>query len=587
MTMSVQRDLMRQARISGLALFFNILSALLTAIAVILQALLLARVIDLVFLQKADLSAVALSLWQIGGLIVIRSILAVAGDVSAKLISLKVKSNLREILLNKITRLGPVYAAGEKRGETIHMVFEGIEALDAYFSQYLPQVILSGLIPFAILIAVFPRELISGLILLFTAPLIPLFMALIGIVSEQRTKKQWKMLTQLSTHFYDTLQGLELLKQLNQDKQQSERLATSDKSYRDATMQVLRYTFLSAMALELVATISTAIVAVEIGIRLLYGQISYQPAIFILILTPEFYLPLRQLGVKYHAAMSGIQSANTIFRFLAEPESGGDIQGAQQVYTQRTIDQPLSLFPLKFDQVSARYTDADRDVISNISFAIHQGEHLAIVGESGVGKTTLFNLLLRFLPLCGGDILAGDISFRVIPPADWLQQIAWVPQTPYIFNNSIRANIVLNNTKINEDLLSKAVRIAGLQEWVESLPQGLDTPTGERGKAISAGQAQRIAIARAVYKNAPFILLDEPTSLVDPILEKSLHIATQTLMADRTVLTIAHRLPTIYQSDRILLLEDGKLSEEGTHSELLARNGVYADLLRRYSHEAG
>jgi thiol reductant ABC exporter CydD subunit len=585
--MSVQRDLMRQARISGLALFFNVLSGLLTAIAVILQALLLARVIDGVFLQKAVLSEVVPFLWQIGGLVVIRSILAVAGDVSAKLIALKVKSNLREILLNKITRLGPVYAAGEKRGETIHMVFEGIEALDAYFSQYLPQVILSGLIPFAILIAVFPREFISGLILLFTAPLIPLFMALIGIVSEQRTKKQWKLLTQLSTHFYDTLQGLELLKQLNQDKQQSDHLTASDKAYRDATMQVLRYTFLSAMALELVATISTAIVAVEIGIRLLYGQISYQPALFILILTPEFYLPLRQLGVKYHAAMSGIQSANTIFRFLAEPEPAGVLLEVPDVHIPLATGQPPSLFPLHFDRVCARYPDSDRDVVSDISFELRQGEHLAIVGESGVGKTTLFNLLLRFLPLCGGDILAGDISYRVIPPADWLQQIAWVPQTPYIFNTSIRANIVLNNTKTNENLLSKAVCIAGLQEWVESLPQGWDTPTGERGRAVSAGQAQRIAIARAVYKDAPLILLDEPTSAVDPILEKSLQEATRTLMADRTVLTIAHRLPTIYQSDRILLLEGGQLLEQGTHSELLARNGIYADFLRRYSHESG
>lgn len=585
--MSIQRDLMRQTRESGLALVFNILSGLLTAVTVILQAWIVSQVIQQVFLNRSTLEDVIPALWQIAGLILFRAGLSISSEVSGKLIAIRVKANLREALLAKANRLGPVYTAGEKRGEMIHTIFEGIEALDAYFSQYLPQVVLAGLIPLAILIAVFPREPLSGVILLVTAPLIPVFMALIGIMSEQRTKKQWKLLTHLSTHFYDTLQGLELLKQLNQDENRANQVETTDMAYRQATMQVLKYTFLSAMALELVATISTAIVAVEIGIRLLYGKMAYQPALFILILTPEFYLPLRQLSVRYHAAMSGVQAANSIFRFLAEPETANPAGSSFAPADSSKTETPLDIFPIHFEHVSARYPGSDKDVIKDVSFYIEQGSHQALVGVSGVGKTTLFSLLLRFLPITQGKILANGTPIDQIPVENWLSRIAWVPQTPYIFNDTILNNIILNDPEPDENRWIESVQAAGLWDWIYSLPEGRHTRTGERGAVISSGQAQRIAIARAYYKQADLILLDEPTSAVDPILEKQLQQSTQNLERSRTTLTIAHRLPTIYRSDRIFLLDDGTLVEQGSHIDLLELNGSYSQFVRRYMHASG
>lgn len=297
---------MRQARGSGLALLLNLITGLSTAILVIFQSYLIADVISRVFMGKETLEQVTFPLTIIAGLIIVRALLVLANDVSAKTMAIHIKTNLRKMILEKVSRLGPVYLAGENRGRLLNISFTGIESLDAYFSQYLPQVFLSGLIPLTILIAVFPREPLTGFILLTTAPLIPLFMALIGIMTEQRTKKQWEFLTRLSSRFYESLRGLEFLKQINKQDDQANVISQSDREYRKATMNVLQFTFLSAMVLELVATISTAIVAVEIGLRLLYGRIEFQPALFLLILAPEFYLPLRQLGVKYHAAMSGI-----------------------------------------------------------------------------------------------------------------------------------------------------------------------------------------------------------------------------------------------------------------------------------------
>ncbi len=319
--MSVHRELMRQARGSGLALVFNLLAGLGTAILVIIQSYLLADVISRVFIGSESLEQVTFPLMVIAGLILGRTLLVVVNDVSAKTMAIHIKTNLRKLILAKVHRLGPIFLAGERKGDLLNTTFAGVESLDAYFSQYLPQVFLSGLIPLAILFAVFPREPLTGFILLATAPLIPLFMALIGIMTEERTKKQWKLLTRLSGRFYDSLRGLEFLKQINKQDEQAQVISNTDREYRKATMDVLRYTFLSAMVLELVATISTAIVAVEIGLRLLYGRIEFQPALFLLILAPEFYLPLRQLGVKYHAAMSGIQAAGDIFHLLQMDET--------------------------------------------------------------------------------------------------------------------------------------------------------------------------------------------------------------------------------------------------------------------------
>ncbi len=577
--MSVQKDLMRQARVSGLALFFNIAGGAFTAVLIILQSYILAEIIVHTFIHGEDLQSAAGRLVQLGVIILLRAGLALLNEISAKSIATRVKGELRHQLLQKICRLGPVFLGSEKHGRLLNTIFEGVEALDAYYSQYLPQIFLSALIPLFILIAVFPREPLTGFVLLVTAPLIPIFMALIGLMTEQRTQKQWQLLNKLSTRFFDTLQSLELIRLLNRKKIEAEILKENDRAYREATMVVLRFTFLSAFTLELVATISTAIVAVEVGLRLLYGRLEFLPALFILILAPEFYLPLRQMGVKYHAAMTGMEAAGEIFALLQHTE--GDLPAEPPVPVKAT-----QFFPIRFHGVSAQYPGAAGLALKDVELSIRGGEQIAIVGPSGAGKTTLTALVMRFLtPVCG-EITAAGRPLAEIPTDLWRAQIGWVPQNPHLFSNTIAWNVAFSEAEIDYNRLESALSDAECLEWVSSLPGGWNTKIGERGYGISTGQIQRLAIARAFYKNAPLLILDEPTSSLDPILEASLQAATQRLMQGRTVITIAHRLPTIYQSTRILFLKEGSIIEAGTHAELLKQDQEYAGFVRSYQHAA-
>ncbi len=427
---------MRQARRSGLALMLNLLTGLCTAVLVIIQSYLIADVVNRVFMGKETLEQITFPLIIIGCLIAGRALLILASDVSAKTMAVQVKTTLRKMILEKVSQLGPVFLSGENKGKLLNTTFTGIESLDAYFSQYLPQVFLSGLIPLAILFTVFPREPLTGIILLATAPLIPLFMALIGIMTEQKTKKQWQFLTRLSSRFYESLRGLEFLKLINKQDEQAQVIIQTDREYRKATMNVLRYTFLSTMVLELIATISTAIVAVEIGLRLLYGRIEFQPALFLLILAPEFYLPLRQLGVKYHAAMSGIQAAGDIFQLL-QVKDGTEALLVGQVQDDQITQPPRSIFPIVMNHIHARYPDSQHSSLEDIDLTITEGLHLALVGPSGAGKTTLIYLLLRFLNPSFGSITANGVLIQKWNRPYWFEKIAWVPQTPHLFAGSI------------------------------------------------------------------------------------------------------------------------------------------------------
>ncbi len=576
--MSVQKNLLRQARVSGLALFFNVIGGMITAIFIILQAYILSEIIVAVFSRGQDLQSIFNRIYQLAIIIGIRALVVFFNEISAKSIAAKVKSHLRLDLIQKVSRRGPFFLGIEKHGSILNTIYEGVESLDAYYSQYLPQVILSVLVPLTILIAIFPLEPLSGLILLITAPLIPIFMALIGIMTEERTKKQWQILNKLSTRFFDTLQSLNLIRLLNREKEQEKTLQASDQAYRNATMGVLRYTFLSAFTLELVATISTAIVAVEIGLRLIYGKLDFLPALFILVLTPEFYLPLRQLGVKYHAAMTGIEAAGDIYKLLEMPESQTIHKPEPAQWTGEEI------FPISFVSVSARYPGETKLAANQINFSINKGEKIALVGPSGAGKTTITSLLLRFIKPFDGQIVSVGTPLNQIPVEYWRENIAWVPQNPHLFSGTIARNVALSSETIDFHKLEDALSASESLHWVHNLPDGWNTQIGERGYGISTGQIQRIAIARAFYKDAPLLILDEPTSALDPLLESELYTAIKRLVSNRTVITIAHRLPTIFQSDRIFFINDGKISETGTHIELVNLGQEYAKFVRNYQY---
>jgi ATP-binding cassette subfamily C protein CydD len=378
--------------------------------------------------------------------------------------------------------------------------------------------------------------------------------------------------------FYDTLQGIITLILLGRQWSQAEKLNETSREYRTATLSVLRYTFLSGMTLELIATISTALVAVEVGLRLLYGHLEFQNALFLLILAPEFYLPLRMLGVRYHAGMSGIQAAKDIFAFLEIPEPVRTPKKAAAGSPDGFYIDSIHLEGIYF-----RYPQSDRDALIDFNLTIPRGKHTAIVGPSGAGKTTVVNLLMRFLDPDSGKILIGETPFSRIDLETWRRHIAWVPQTPTLFHGTLAENIALSDRRINSPRLEKAIFDAELNDLLLQLPDGLQTRVGERGFRLSSGQAQCVAIARAFYKDSPFLILDEPTSSMDPLLEEQLEKAIQRIIRGRTVLTIAHRLPTVYRADQVVYMNEGKVKEEGKHSELLKRNGPYAQMVIMYT----
>ncbi|MGQ9832665.1 MAG: thiol reductant ABC exporter subunit CydD [Candidatus Villigracilaceae bacterium] len=580
----MHRRLLALARGTRLPLLVTVLSGLLAGWLTIGQARALSLVVDGVFLGGQGWPEVRPMLVFLLGIIAGRAFLAWLTEVSASAVAIQVKEDLRERLFAKIERLGPAFTRAERSGELTAAALEGVEALDAYFSQYLPQLVITALVPLSVLLFVFPLDPLSGVVLLVTAPLIPVFMILIGKGAEIVTKRQYETLSLLSAHFLDSLQGLTTLKMFGRSKDHARSIAETSDRFRDVTLGVLRVTFLSALALELIATISTAVVAVEVGLRLLYGHLPFDKALFLLILAPEFYIPLRMLGTRFHAGMAGTTAAQRIFEVLdlQEPEKA---KQEQQKKTQKAG----RISMITIENLSFTYPGDAEPVLQNINLHIRAGEHLALVGPSGAGKSTLISLLLGFLQPQTGAIFTqyvpDDLSGTpwTIPGSPSLAEIAWVPQTPYLFHDTIAANLRLARSNASLEELEAAARAAHLDEFIHALSQGYETIIGEEGARLSGGEAQRLALARAFLKDAPILILDEPTSSLDPQTETLLQESTRRLMQGRTVITIAHRLNTVTRADRIVVLQAGRIVETGTHRQLLKRGGLYAQLVGEHA----
>ncbi|MBM4428068.1 MAG: thiol reductant ABC exporter subunit CydC [Chloroflexi bacterium] len=393
-------------------------------------------------------------------------------------------------------------------------------------------------------------------------------MIIIGKGAETVTKRQYETLRLLSAHFLDSLQGLTTLKLFGQSKGQAKNVAKVAEQFRDRTLSVLRITFLSAFALEMLATISTALVAVEIGFRLLYRNMEFQPALFLLVLAPEFYMPLRALGARFHAGMNGTTAAKRIYEILDTPIP--DIRYSENDNRISNINSST----IELSNISFTYPNETSPALQNINLHIKQGQHIALVGKTGAGKSTLVQLLLGFIQPTEGTLRPSTFDLQ--------PNIAWVPQRPHLFHASIAENIRLGKADATHEEVIHAAKAARLHDFIESLPEKYETIVGESGARLSSGQAQRLALARAFLKDAPILILDEPTSALDPETEALLEESTRELMQGRTTITIAHRLNTIFQADRIIVLDEGKIIEQGTHRELVTKNGMYASMVRTY-----
>jgi ATP-binding cassette subfamily C protein CydD len=416
---------------------------------------------------------------------------------------------------------------------------------------------------------------LSALIFAVTAPLIPLFMVLIGKAVSNLTEKQWNALSRMSAVYLELLQALNMLKVFNRSRQQVHFITAVGEEHEQATMKVLRVAFLSALSLELLSTISTAVVAVGVGLRLLYGFMEFEDALFVLFLAPELYLPLRQLGSKFHSATNGVSAANRIFDVLSKPSPM--YQGDAVPY------EPLE--KICFRQVNFSFHQNTRATLKDISFEMKPRQLTALVGPSGAGKSTLTAILLGFLQPSSGEVTYNDIPLSKLDMEWWRSKVSWVAQSPYLFDGTIIENIRLAVPQASLQEIINAAELAHAHEFIQSMPQGYETIVGERGVRLSVGEAQRLALARAFLKKDSFLLVvDEPTSALDVESEQYIQEALSRLAKERSVLVLAHRLATVVKADQIIVLSNGSVVQRGTHEKLLEEEGVYRELVNASSH---
>ncbi|WGZ92421.1 MAG: thiol reductant ABC exporter subunit CydD [Candidatus Thiothrix putei] len=573
---------------SGFWLKAAVAIGLTSGLLLIAQAWLLANVVNAVVFAEAALADVMPSLWGLLALFLLRAGLAWASEQAAFHAAVQVKLAIRAQLYQKVQQLGSAWLTGERSGDLLNTLSDGVEALEAYYARYIPAMSLMALVPLAILVFVFANDWLSAVVMLVTAPLIPVFMILIGKGTEKRNQQQWQQLARMSAHFLDVIQGLTTLKLFNASRREAQVVAQVSDEYRQSTMSVLRVAFLSSFALEFFAAVSIAIIAVLIGFRLFWGEMDFLYGFFVLLLAPEFYLPLRNMGTQYHARMAAIGAAEKMVGMLEEkiplnpPFSKGEAGCATFLIPPF---EKGGLGGISLQNLSFIYPDA-RTALSNLSLDIHPNETLAIVGASGAGKTTLINLLMGFLQPQSGQILIGDTPLTAIAPEIWRKHLAWLPQKPQLFPGTVADNIRLGNPTATLTQVQAAAEQAYAAEFIVKLPQGYDTLIGEAGQGLSGGQVQRIALARAFLKDAPLVILDEATANLDRASETLVQAGVERLAQGRTLVMIAHRLRTVQTADRIVVLDQGTVSAIGTHAELLVSSPLYRQMQAAYGGEA-
>ncbi|WP_327422781.1 thiol reductant ABC exporter subunit CydD [Streptomyces sp. NBC_01230] len=541
--------LLRHARATRLFLAAVVALGVVGAVLVIAQAMLIAEVVVGGFEDGLTVPGLRTPLILLVAVALGRALVSWLTELAAYRASAAVKSELRGRLLDRAAALGPDWLSGQRTGSLVALATRGVDALDDYFARYLPQLGLAVVVPVAVLARIVTEDWVSAAIIVVTLPLIPLFMILIGWATQSRMDRQWQLLSRLSGHFLDVVAGLPTLKVFGRAKAQAESIRTITSQYRRATLRTLRIAFLSSFALELLATLSVALVAVTIGMRLVHGELDLYTGLVVLILAPEAYLPIRQVGAQYHAAAEGLSAAEEIFAILeTEPRTGG------------AADIPPSL-RLELEGVTVRHEGRVEPSLDGASLVVDEGETVALVGPSGVGKSTLLNVVLGFTTPDEGRIRVGGIDLATLALERWRERIAWVPQRPQLFAGTIAENVRLARPDADDSAVTAALRDAGAYDFVTELPDGAQTLLGEDGAGLSAGQRQRLALARAFLADRPLLLLDEPTASLDGETEAGIVEAVRRLAAGRTVLLVVHRPALLSVADRVVVLEPGAAPE--------------------------
>ena len=592
-----------QKKACGWFLKLSVWCGILSAIALIVQAYLIATLLDGVIIGNgllgfgADSAQTVISasdylphFMALIGLMLLRAILAYGRERASFEAGKRLRQQIRSAVMDKLTRLGPAFIKGKPAGSWASIVLEQVEDLQDFYARYLPQMTLAGVIPLLILIAVFPINWAAGLILLLTAPLIPLFMILVGMGAADANRKNFNALARLSGHFMDRLKGLATLKLFNRGDAELKVIEKASEEFRSRTMSVLRMAFLSSAVLEFFAAVSIAVLAVYFGFSYLghldfgyYGAhaqigpntneglpFSLFVGLFILILAPEFYQPLRDMGTHYHAKAQAIGAAQALMTLLEHPEP----QPTDSVVCDTRFEKIESLIAEELEVFSV---DGSR-LLGPISFELKQGEHLALVGPSGAGKTSLLNALLGFLPY-QGKLLINGVELSSMDLAYWRRQLAWLGQEPQLFHGTVRENVALANSNITDEQVWHLLEQANIHDFVRTQPLGLATPIGEQSSTLSVGQAQRIALARALAQASQMFILDEPSASLDSVSEQLLTLTLNRAMAGKMCIMVTHRLDQLDRMQSILVLDKGLIVQRGDFATLSMQAGLFQTML--------
>ncbi|MGI2225128.1 heme ABC transporter permease/ATP-binding protein CydD [Shewanella frigidimarina] len=584
---SLAKWLKSQQSSCGIFLKLSVLCGVLNGIAIVAQAYFIAQILQGVIIDNLVPAALSLQFFALIGLLFVRALLAQVRERISFEAGKRLRTDIRQAVLNKLVALGPVFIKGKPAGAWATLVFEQVEDLHDFYAKYLPQMMLAGFIPLLILACVFPLNWAAGIILMTTAPLIPLFMILVGMGAADANRKNMQALSRLSGHFMDRLKGLQTLKLFNRGEAELVNIEHASEDFRARTMSVLRLAFLSSAVLEFFAAVSIAVLAVYFGFSYLghldfghYGvQVSLFTGMFVLILAPEFYQPLRDLGTHYHAKAQAIGAAEALVELL-------DYQVNTPAKLHSTsLNMAFTAESINIQAIGVEVFSLDGQRLAGpISFTLPAGEHWAIVGPSGAGKTSLLNALLGFLPYQGSLLINGQ-ELSQLNVAQWRQHLAWLGQDPQLFHGTVRENVALANPQLNDAQIMTLLEQADISEFVKQQPLGLDLVISDQSAGVSVGQAQRFALARALAQPAKLFLLDEPTASLDAQSEQSVLTSLYGAMQSTTALTVTHKLDDLHNMNYILVMDNGMVVQHGHVNDLQQADGLLAQMLNQQQNQ--
>lgn len=577
------RWLKQQSVLSRRWLMLSRLLGFASGILIIAQAWLLARILHHMIMENIPREALLMPFIQLVLVFVLRAWVVWLRERVGFHAGQQIRFEIRRQVLDRLQQAGPAWIQGKPAGSWATLILEQIDDMHDYYARYLPQMALAACVPLLIVVAIFPSNWVAALILLATAPLIPLFMALVGMGAADANRRNFLALARLSGHFLDRLRGMDTLRIFGRGKVETDNIREASQDFRQRTMEVLRLAFLSSGVLEFFTSLSIALVAVYFGFSYL-GELSFgsygaavtlSSGFLALILAPEFFQPLRDLGTFYHAKAQAVGAADSLKTFLEAPLAHPE-QGEQVLET----SEPVSLCAKDLFITSPE----GKMLVGPLNFTLNAGQRVVLVGQSGSGKSSLLNALAGFLPY-SGSLKVNGIELRHLQPESWHRLMSWVGQNPQLPAATLRENVLLGNPEASEEQLHQALEKAWVNEFLPQLPDGIDTAVGEQSARLSVGQAQRVAVARALLAPCRLLLLDEPAASLDAHSEQRVMQALGEASTQQTTLMVTHQLEGITEWDAIWVMENGQIIEQGSYSQLVAANGVFASLLANRQEE--